>query len=84
MARSALAPVNALATGTIKIKLYKGRSEFESAEDVPHQLYSESNASMEAIGEFDHADSEGFLRVLQVSARALAANKQVVAPKWAE
>jgi argininosuccinate synthase len=83
LARSAIAPINALATGTIKLKLYKGRAEFESAEDVPHQMYSESNASMEAIGEFDHADSEGFLRVLQVSARALAANKQVVAPAWA-
>jgi PAS domain S-box-containing protein len=34
-------------------------------------------------GEFDHADSEGFLRVLQVSARALAANGQVVPPSWA-
>jgi argininosuccinate synthase len=38
---------------------------------------------MEAIGSFDHADSEGFLRVLQVSARALAANGQIVAPAWA-
>jgi argininosuccinate synthase len=83
MARSALAPVNALATGTIKLKLYKGRAEFEAAEDVPHQMYSEANASMEAIGAFDHADSEGFLRVLQVSARALAANGHVVAPGWA-
>jgi argininosuccinate synthase len=83
LARSAIAPINALATGTIRLKLYKGRAEFDSAEDVPHQMYSESNASMEAIGEFDHADSEGFLRVLQVSARALAANKQVVAPAWA-
>ena len=83
MARAALAPINALATGTIRLKLYKGRAEFESAEDVPHQMYSESNASMEAIGEFDHADSEGFLRVLQVSARALAANGQVVPPRWA-
>jgi argininosuccinate synthase len=83
MARAAVAPINALATGTIRVKLYKGRAEFDSAEEVPHQLYSESNASMEAIGEFDHADSEGFLRVLQVSARALAANKQVVAPAWA-
>jgi argininosuccinate synthase len=46
-------------------------------------MYSESNASMEAVGEFDHADSEGFLRVLQVSARALAANRQVVPPAWA-
>jgi len=83
MARQALAAVNALATGTIKLKLYKGRAEFESAEDVPHQMYSEADASMEAIGSFDHADSEGFLRVLQVSARALAANGQVVAPAWA-
>jgi argininosuccinate synthase len=83
MARSALAPINRLATGTIRLKLYKGRAEFDAADDVPHQIYSEANASMEAIGAFDHADSEGFLRVLQVSARALAANGQVVAPTWA-
>jgi argininosuccinate synthase len=36
---------------------------------------------MEAIGEFDHADSEGFLRVLSVSARALAASGQVARSK---
>ena len=84
VARQAIAPINALATGTIRVKLYKGRCEFDAAEGVPHQLYSESNASMEAVGEFDHADSEGFVRVLQVSARALAANGQVVAPAWAK
>ena len=84
MARQALAPINALATGTIRLKLYKGRAEFDAAADVPHQMYSEANASMEAVGAFDHADSEGFLRVLQVSARALAANGQVVAPSWAK
>ncbi len=83
MARQALEPVNALATGTIALKLYKGGIHFDSATDVPHQMYSESNASMEAIGEFNHADSEGFLRVLQVSARALAVNRQVVPPTWA-
>ena len=84
MARQAIAPINAIATGTIRLKLYKGNIYFDAAEDVPHQLYSESNASMEAIGEFDHADSEGFLRVQQVSARSLAANKQVVPPAWAK
>ncbi len=84
MARSALAPISQLATGTIKLKLYKGRCEFESAEQVPHQMYSEANASMEAIGTFDHADSEGFLSVLQVSARALAANGHITAPAWAK
>lgn len=82
MAREALKPVNALATGTIRLKLYKGSIHFDAAADVPHQMYSESNASMEAIGEFNHADSEGFLRVLQVSARALAANRQVTPPEW--
>ncbi len=64
-------------TGTIRISLYKGSAYFADASDVPHSLYSEANASMEATGEFDHADSEGFLRVLSVSARALAAARQV-------
>lgn len=84
LARSAIQPIQALATGTIRLKLYKGQTIFDAAEDVPHQMYSESNASMEAIGEFNHADSEGFLRVLQVSARALAANRQVILPAWAK
>ncbi len=66
-----------LMTGTISVSLYKGNVHYASAADVPHSLYSEANASMEAIGEFDHADSEGFLRVLSLSARALAATKQV-------
>ena len=83
MAREAMRPVVDMVTGTVGLTLYKGSATFESAADVPHQMYSESNASMEAVGEFDHADSEGFLRVLQVSARALAANRQVVPPKWA-
>ena len=72
-----------LATGTIALKLYKGTLTYEGATNVPAQLYSEANASMEAIGSFDHADSEGFLRVLQVSARALAVNGQVTPPAWA-
>ena len=83
MAREAMKPIVKLATGTISLKLYKGTLTYESATNVPAQLYSEANASMEAIGSFDHADSEGFLRVLQVSARALAVNGQVTPPSWA-
>ncbi len=82
MAREAMKPIVNLATGTIALTLYKGTLTFESATGVPAQLYSEANASMEAIGSFDHADSEGFLRVLQVSARALAVNGQVTPPAW--
>ncbi len=81
MIRDAIRPVTELVTGTIAVTLYKGKVSFASAEDVPHSLYSEANASMEAIGEFNHADSEGFLRVLQVSAKALAAADQVKAPQ---
>jgi argininosuccinate synthase len=77
MAREALKPVLELATGTIALSLRQGLVSFESASDAPHSLYSEANSSMEAIGEFDHADSEGFLRVLSVGARALAASGQV-------
>ncbi len=80
MAREALRPVTELVTGTVTLSLYKGQASFHSAGDAPHSLYSEENSSMEAVGEFDHADSEGFLRVLSVSARALAAAGQVVGP----
>ncbi len=83
MAREAMKPIVKLATGTIALTLYKGTLTYESSANVPAQLYSEANASMEAIGSFDHADSEGFLRVLQVSARALAVNGQVTPPDWA-
>jgi argininosuccinate synthase len=40
-------------------------------------LYSEENASMEGIGSYNHADSEGLLRVLGVSARVLATSGQI-------
>lgn len=80
MARDALLPTVELVTGTVTVSLYKGQVRFGAATGVPHSLYSEANASMEAIGEFDHADSEGLLRVLGVSARALAASGQIKYP----
>jgi argininosuccinate synthase len=70
MMRSALAPVSALMTGKVTVGLYKGTVTFQSSSDVPHSLYSEETASMEAIGDYDHRDSEGFLNVLSVAAKA--------------
>ncbi|MEE2991765.1 MAG: argininosuccinate synthase [Gemmatimonadota bacterium] len=69
--RAAISIYNRLAIGTIIVALYKGQISFHSADDVPHSLYSEDTASMEGVGDFDHKDSEGFLGVLGVSARAL-------------
>ncbi|MFT5086209.1 MAG: argininosuccinate synthase [Planctomycetota bacterium] len=68
--------LNNLATGTISVSLYKGHAAFHTASDAPHSLYSEDTASMEAIGDFDHRDSEGFLGVLGVGARALKTSGQ--------
>ena len=73
----ALQPFKSLASGKITVTLYKGNISFHSAVSIPHSLYSEETASMEDIGDFNHADSEGFLSVLGVSAKALAVAKQI-------
>ncbi|MGB0387467.1 MAG: argininosuccinate synthase [Ardenticatenaceae bacterium] len=68
-----------LMTSTITVALYKGNISFHAVAEgsAPHSLYSEETASMEAIGSFNHADSEGFLGVLGVSARALNVTGQI-------
>lgn len=70
-ARATIDTFTSKVTSTITVALYKGNISFHAAEDTPHSLYSEETASMEAVGSFNHADSEGFLGVLGVSARAL-------------
>ena len=71
-ALAALEPISRLATGTIAVRLYKGDIYFETAEDtpetMPHSLFTD-DSSMEALGSYDHADAEGFLKVLGISAK---------------
>jgi len=77
MALQAIRCTAELATGTITVSLYKGNVSFVAASDLPHSIYSEENASMEGVGNYNHADSEGLLRVLGVSARVLATSGQI-------
>ena len=70
-------PFTRLAQGTITVGLYKGNVSFHAAGGVSHSIYSEETASMEAVGDFDHTDSEGFVSVLGVGARALAVGGQI-------
>jgi argininosuccinate synthase len=77
-ALASLRPILTLMNGTIALRLYKGNVYFEGAEGTPNSLYSSDIASMERVGDFDHADAEGFLRVLGVSARNFA-DKQLAA-----
>ncbi len=76
MILKAIGSINALATGTITASLYKGNVSFLKGEDAPHSLYT-SDGSMENEGSFDHRDSEGFLNVLAVHAKAMATAGQV-------
>ena len=74
---ASIEPYTRLAQGTITVGLYKGNVSFHAAGGVPHSIYSEETASMEAVGDFDHTDSEGFVSVLGVGARALAVGGQI-------
>jgi len=71
-ALAALEPMTRLATGTITVRLHKGGVYFDTADDtpeaMPHSLYTD-DASMEAVGTYDHVDAEGLLKVLGLSAR---------------
>lgn len=80
LAWTAVAELAKMVTGTITVEVYKGGIAFVSAEDIPHSLYVEEDSSMARGGDFDHKDSEGFVRVLGVGARAAARRGQVLSP----
>jgi argininosuccinate synthase len=77
-ALAALEPMINLATGTIAVRLLKGNLFFETAVDteeaMPHSLYTD-DSSMEAMGSYDHADAEGFLKVLGISSKNVGAKQ---------
>jgi len=77
MSLRALDPIAELANGTIAVTMYKGAVRYSRATGIENSLYDPEQSSMEAVGSFDHADSEGLLRVLGISARALAIAGQV-------
>lgn len=71
-ALAGLKPITKLVSGTVGIVLYKGEIYFdavdESTQKINHSLYTD-DSSMEALGSYDHADAEGFLKILGVSAK---------------
>jgi argininosuccinate synthase len=76
MLKKAIGEVSALVTGTVTVLLYKGNIAYVSTAEVPHSIFS-NDGSMEDEGSFDHKDSEGFLGVLGVHARAIAQAGQI-------
>ncbi len=76
MVKTAIGEISKMVTGCITVSLFKGNVSFVAAKNVPHSLFS-NDSSMENEGAFDHKDSEGFLGVLGVHARALAETGQI-------
>jgi argininosuccinate synthase len=76
MVKDAAGPVTKRATGEIAVKLYKGNVSFVGAKNAPHSIFT-ADSSMEKEGNFNHEDSEGFVNVLAVHAKAIANAGQI-------
>jgi argininosuccinate synthase len=88
MVKEVVARAAELITGVVTVELYKGNVNFVALDDVPHSIYVLEHASMdddELSGDmgdtvpygYDHKDSEGFLRVLSLSASTIGRAGQV-------
>lgn len=71
-ARTAIGTLAESATGTVELGLYKGNIYFQALRDVPHSLYNEADASMEASDGLNPTSSQGYVEVQSVEAKALA------------
>ena len=60
------------ATGTVKMKLYKGKTWAVSRKSE-RSLYREDLATFGASASYDHADAEGFIKLFGLPMRAAAA-----------
>lgn len=74
--KSAIKKITNLVNGEITIELYKGKIQIISVKNVKNSLYT-LDGSMENEGNFDHADSEGLVKILTLSARNISNAQQV-------
>jgi argininosuccinate synthase len=79
MTKSAFRQLRPHLTGSVTVLVYKGSVLFQASEGVSSSLYAPERSSMEAVGDYDHRDSEGFLNVLGVGAKAQHASGQTKA-----
>ena len=73
VALESLSKISEMISGTVILKLYKGKVYFDKVEkldEVSHSLYTD-DSSMENMGDFNHVDSQGFMNILGLSAKNL-------------
>ena len=70
MLQAAIDKTQAPATGTVRLKLYKGNVIVEGRQ-APNSLYNKDIATFEADQVYNQADAEGFIRINALRLRAL-------------
>ena len=70
MLQAAIDKTQASATGTVRLKLYKGNVIVEGRQ-APNSLYNKDIATFEADQVYNQADAEGFIRINALRFRAL-------------
>ena len=73
IALSSLSKISNMISGTVVLRLFRGKVYFEKIDDlsnVDKSLYTD-DSSMENLGEFNHEDSQGFLNILGLNAKNL-------------
>ena len=76
-ALTAIKQLAQVATGTVKLELYKGNMHYLALTDMPQTLYKEEDSSMEASSGLNPVSSQGFAEIQKVEAQALAEAKQI-------
>ncbi|MGB6231663.1 MAG: argininosuccinate synthase [Litorimonas sp.] len=72
MLQAAIDHSQALVTGTVRLKLYKGNVDVIGRAS-PHSLYSQEHVTFEEDDVYDQADAEGFIKINALRLRLLAA-----------
>ena len=78
--RAALAAIDVLsapASGTVALGMYRGNIYFKGLSACPASLYNSADASMEASEGLDPRNSQGYVEILAVEARAMARARQI-------
>lgn len=79
VALNGLSKISNMISGTIILRLYKGKVYFERIEnlnEINYSLYTD-DSSMENLGEFNHIDSQGFVNILGLNAKNLGLKQKL-------
>lgn len=76
-AKAAIDELSEVASGTVKLGMYKGNIYFQSLVDCPSSIYIEADSSMEDSDGLNPTSSQGYADILNVEATALSIANQI-------